>query len=377
MVLIERQITLKITEWMNKNKVIIIYGARQVGKSTLLTIIKNEYPDLLILNAENPNIQSTLLSMDLERIKFLFGHAKYIAIDEAQKIENIGSILKYIHDHPEIKSQLIATGSSSFELANKVTEPLTGRNVKFILYPLSVAELTQARSGAWVIENLKNLIVFGLYPDIVKAEISEKIMLLENLNVDYLFQDVIQLDNLLNSTMILKLLKALAYQVGSQVSYHELGQLLGLAPQTVQKYLDLLEKSFVIFSLTSFSRNLRNELKKSKKYYFIDTGLRNAVINDFTPFDERRDRGALWENFCIVERLKYHQLKNQKADMYFWRTYDQAEIDLVEDINGTLRAFEFKAGSKSKKLPESFKNAYSVVSYHTISPENVFNLWSE
>ncbi|MBK9255979.1 MAG: ATP-binding protein [Saprospiraceae bacterium] len=377
MFLIERQITHKITEWMNKNKVIIIYGARQVGKSTLLTIIKNEFPDLLILNAENPTIQNTLLSMDLERIKFLFGHSKYVAIDEAQKIENIGSILKYIRDSPEIKTQLIATGSSSFELANKVTEALTGRNVKFILYPLSVAELTDARSGAWVLENLKNLIVFGLYPDIVKAETAEKIVLLENLNVDYLFQDVIQLDNLLNSTMILKLLKALAYQIGSQVSYHELGQLLGLAPQTVQKYLDLLEKSFVIFSLPSFSRNLRNEIKKSRKYYFIDTGLRNAVINDFTPFDDRRDKGALWENFCIAERLKYHQIQNQKADMYFWRTYDQAEIDLVEDINGTIKAFEFKTGIKGKKLPESFMNAYNVMSQQIISPENVFNLWSD
>ena len=366
----------KRVNWIGKNKVIVIYGARQVGKSTILSMLKEEFPELLILNAENPKVNEILKSMDIHQIKFLFGNHSLIAIDEAQKIHEIGSILKYIFDHKEINSQIIATGSSSFELANKVTEPLTGRNVKFIVHPLSLSEIYDTLGGLWITDNLENLITYGLYPEIVTSETLQKITLLENLNIDYLFQDVLQLDNMLNSQTILKLLKALAYQIGAQVSFSEIGQTVGLAPQTVQKYLDLLEKSFVIYSLPAYNRNLRNEIKKSRKYFFTDTGMRNAVINDFRPFSDRTDRGALWENFCINERLKFQQLQPQKAEMYFWRTYDQAEIDLIEVTNDQFNIFEFKTGKNRKKsFPDSFLQSYTVARKEIITPANVFRLW--
>ena len=366
----------QISNWIGKNKVLILYGARQVGKSTLLKLLSaNTDKDILILSAENPTVAEVLMSKDLSRIKFLFGSSKIVAIDEAQKISDIGSILKYIHDSEEISQQIIATGSSSFELSNKITEPLTGRNIKFNIFPFSVSEIIDAKGSTWTIEHLEDLLIYGQYPATLDEGIEGKRAILDNLSIDYLFQDVLSLDNLLNANTIKKILKALALQLGSEVSYHEIAQLLGIAPQTVERYLDLLEKSFVITSLPSLSRNLRNELKKSKKYFFVDLGLRNAILSNYAPLANRTDVGALWENFCVMERIKSLSLQSQKPNLYFWRTYDQAEIDLIEESNGKYDIWEFKWNPKKKvRWPKSFMAAYEVGDQNVISRANFYEL---
>ena len=366
----------QISNWIGKNKVLILYGARQVGKSTLLKLLSaNTDKDILILSAENPTVAEVLMSKDLSRIKFLFGSSKIVAIDEAQKISDIGSILKYIHDSEEISQQIIATGSSSFELSNKITEPLTGRNIKFNIFPFSISEIIDAKGPTWTIEHLEDLLIYGQYPATLDEGIEGKRAILDNLSIDYLFQDVLSLDNLLNANTIKKILKALALQLGSEVSYHEIAQLLGIAPQTVERYLDLLEKSFVITSLPSLSRNLRNELKKSRKYFFVDLGLRNAILSNYAPLANRTDVGALWENFCVMERIKSLSLQSQKPNLYFWRTYDQAEIDLIEESNGKYDIWEFKWSPKKKvRWPKSFMAAYEVGDQNVISRANFYEL---
>ena len=366
----------QISNWIGKNKVLILYGARQVGKSTLLKLLSaNTDKDILILSAENPTVAEVLMSKDLSRIRFLFGSSKIVAIDEAQKISDIGSILKYIHDSEEISQQIIATGSSSFELSNKITEPLTGRNIKFNIFPFSISEIIDAKGPTWTIEHLEDLLIYGQYPATLDEGIEGKRAILDNLSIDYLFQDVLSLDNLLNANTIKKILKALALQLGSEVSYHEIAQLLGIAPQTVERYLDLLEKSFVITSLPSLSRNLRNELKKSKKYFFVDLGLRNAILSNYAPLANRTDVGALWENYCVMERIKTLSLQSQKPNLYFWRTYDQAEIDLIEESNGKYDIWEFKWNPKKKvRWPKSFMAAYEVGDQNVISRANFYEL---
>ena len=271
---------------------------------------------------------------------------------------------------PEYK--IIATGSSSFDLANKIIEPLTGRNIKFKLYPLSVNEIKQKNTWLWVMENLNNLLVFGSYPGIIDLNISDKQIKLPELASDYLFKDVLIHENIKNPALIRKLLKALALQIGSQVSTNELSNMLGVTRQTIEKYIYLLEKCFVIFSLPSFSSNLRNEMKKSRKFYFYDNGIRNAIINDFSLLQNRTDIGALWENYCISERIK---INKPNTNVYFWRTYDGAEIDLIEEHNGKLTAFEFKWKKKRKiKIPESFSEKYGLNDLIIVTPTNLQDL---
>lgn len=372
---ITRSITSKINEWIPKNKVIIIYGARQVGKSTILKQLSQQYEEMLILNCELPGVQDLLNSKDIERINHYIGRSRILALDEAQKIREIGSILKLLHDDSRISCKIIATGSSSFELSNLITEPLTGRNIKFIVYPFSIKEVADTKSNAWLSDHLEEILVYGWYPETLDYTISEKQLFLENLSLDYLFQDILALDNRLNTQIIRNLLRALALQLGSQVSHNELAQILQISPQTISKYLELLEKSFVIFSLESLSKNLRNEIKKSKKYYFIDVGIRNSLIANFAPLSHRVDAGALWENFCIVERLKASSLLNSKPNFFFWRTYDQAEIDLIEEINGVYHVFEFKWNPKRKvKIPTSFLSNYKVSDQRVITRENFYTL---
>lgn len=361
MALEKRKYTALIESWLFKKKVLILYGARQVGKSTILKILAEKHTGFKIFSCENNAVVEALHGNNLDRIQFLFGDAAIVALDEAQKIEDIGNILKYIHD-AGLGYQIIATGSSSFELANKVTEPLTGRNIKFQIYPYSLSELTLNKGGDWVLEHLDNLLIYGQYPEVVGAPITQKAILLSHLASDYLFQDILQHERIHNSSQLLKLLKALAYQLGSEVRYFELAQTVGLAPQTVEKYIDLLQKNFVIIALDSYSRNLRNELKKSKKIYFTDLGLRNALISNFSELEYRQDKGALWENFCFLERIKKHALDQRIVNFYFWRTYDQAEIDLIEEYDGKLHVFEFKynANKSGVKIPKSFIEAYGV-----------------
>ncbi len=369
-----RDITESINYWLNKNEILILYGARQVGKTTLMREILNKKQNAIIFNCELPIVSDVMESKDLSQIRAIFGDKKIIALDEAQKISEIGSILKLIYDElPQYK--LIATGSSSFELANRVSEPLTGRNIKFRLYTLSLNEIKQKKGWLWIKENLNNLIVYGTYPGIIDLNVADKQIKLSEITSDYLYKDVLMHENIKNPAIIRKLLKALALQTGAQVSYNELSGLLGVSRATVEKYIDLLEKNFVIFSLPSFSRNLRNEIKKSRKYYFYDTGIRNALIGDFKSLSNRTDAGTLWENFCINERIKLNSTVRPNTTAYFWRTYDGAEIDLIEEYNGLLYVFEFKMKKKRKlKIPESFVKKYNPNDSKIISPENLHEL---
>lgn len=366
----QRDLENLLSTWMDSREILIVYGARQVGKTTLAKMFTSHYEQVTILNCEHPVVYDILRSNDPVRIKSLFGSNRIIVLDEAQVIGQIGSVLKLIFDTcPEYK--LIVTGSSSFGLLNKVAEPLTGRNIKFRLFPLSVREIQAEKQSLWVLEHLDDLLVYGSYPGILDLSQDHKIKKLEELTTDYLFKDILVYENLKSSGVIRNLIKALALQVGNLVSMHELSIKLGISIPVVEKYMDLLEKTFVIFSLTAFSSNARNEIRKSRKFYFYDNGIRNAVINNFSHPENRNDMGILWENFCIVERMKKNQLKNGIVNMFFWRTYDGAEIDLIEESEGKLTAFECKLNTKKQPgIPLSFKTKYQTDQLHVMNPEN-------
>lgn len=329
----------------------------------------------ILLNCEKPAVMEILSGKNRLRIKRLFGENKVVALDEAQKVPGIGEVLKLIYDDESFDCKLIATGSSSFELSGQITEPLTGRNRKLKLLPISLNEIRNKDGWLWVEENVENLLVYGQYPAVLMASENRKEILLEELTSDYLYQDILTLERLKNPLILNKLLKALAFQIGSQVSINELSGFLGIAAQTVAKYLDLLEKNFVIYPLGTYSTNLRNELKKSRKYFFYDLGIRNAIINNFAPLDSRQDVGQLWENFCVNERVKFNNALQKRVNYYFWRTYDGAEIDLIEESGGQLSLFEFKWRIKSKvKIPASFEKKYGKNELRVVSKENIYLL---
>jgi uncharacterized protein len=364
-----RSINAQIKGWLFQNKVIILYGARQVGKTTLCKALLTEYPGSQYFLCEQPVVMETLQSKNIERIMSLFQNSRLIILDEAQKVKDIGQILKLIVDlYPDV--QVIATGSSSFDLANQISEPLTGRNIKFNLFPLSLHELSQHYSHVTLHEKLGSFLQFGMYPGIVDEPLSKKITLLDSLSTDYLFKDVLAIDNLRNSDLLKRILLALALQLGNEVSYRELSNLLKTSVETIQRYIHLLELSFVIFRLPSFSRNLRNELAKSNKYYFYDLGIRNSLIQNYNAPESRTDTGALWENFCIMERMKLLQAMNIKANFFFWRTYQQKEIDFIEERDGKLKAVEFKWSIQNVKVPKDFKEAYPEASFQIIDRDN-------
>lgn len=369
-----RNLSSIIEKELLEKEVLIIYGARQVGKTTLLKKILQDKVSIL-LNCEKPSVSEVLESKDTARIKQLFGENKIVALDEAQKVFKIGEVLKLIYDDESFHCKLIATGSSSFDLAGKITEPLTGRNRKLKLLPISLSEIKEKNGWAWIEENLENLLVFGQYPAVLIASENRKEIVLDELASDYLYKDVLTHERIRNPSLLRKLLKTLALQVGSQVSTNELSGLLGIASQTVEKYLDLLEKNFVIYQLGTFSSNLRNEIKKSRKYYFYDLGIRNALINNFSPLNSRMDVGLLWENFCVNERMKQNIAIEKRVNYYFWRTYDGAEIDLIEESDGILELFEFKWRTKTKaKVPASFEDKYGKFELKIISKESAFVL---
>ncbi|HHL57921.1 MAG: hypothetical protein DRI88_03840 [Bacteroidetes bacterium] len=358
---------------MKTPEIILLFGARRTGKSTLLHMLKEKYSEMEIFNCDNPLVYDILQTKNTESIKGLFEQGKLIAFDEAQTVPDIGLILKLLYDDVENNTKFIATGSSSFDLANKTGEPLTGRNISLNLFPLSLSEIKDKNGLLKVMEKLNDYLVYGTYPGIVDLNNNDKIKRLIQLSSDYLFKDILKFERLKNPDVLRQLLKALALQLGSQVSVQELSQLLKISAQTVEKYIDLLQKSFIIYKLPSFSSNLRNEIKKSKKYYFLDNGIRNALLNNFNPVDNRPDAGALWENFCIIETLKKVEYKQSFSNLYFWRTYDGAEIDLVEEKDGKIYAFEFKWSPKRKvKLPGSFAEKYNVQQFSVITPENIF-----
>lgn len=369
----QRTLQSKITEWLFQGKVIILYGPRQVGKTTLANEVISGQSGALYLNCERQQVWELLNSGNQDRIRQYLGDAKLVVFDEAQKIPQIGSLLKLLIDtYPEI--QYLATGSSSFDLSNALSEPLTGRNVKFIMYPVSLIELSTHFNQFQKDEMLDNLLLFGSYPDLIDRPESQKLKLLDELTSDYLFRDVLRFENIRRSDVLVNLLKAIALQIGNEVSMRELSSLLKVAVETVQRYLLLLEQSFVLFSLPSFSRNLRNEISKGRKYYFYDLGIRNNLLQNFTPLSSRNDTGQLWENFCIIERIKQNQAKDRRVNMYFWRTYQQQEIDLIEEHEGILDTFEFKWKSKpGQKLPTGFRNAYPQSTFQIIDRENYHN----
>jgi uncharacterized protein len=362
--MIKRLIQPKIEEWINDKKIIIIYGARQVGKTTMAKDILSKYGDkTLYLTCEKPSVKNLLESQDDEAIVSYFGGKTIVVIDEAQKVKDIGTTLKLLVDlHPEI--QIIATGSSSFELSNKVNEPLTGRNAKFLLYPLSMKELSLTHTIPELNDKLEWYLRFGLYPEIQNNTELKAMDRLDFISGDYSYRDTLSFEGIQRSDLLVKLLKALALQVGNEVSYRELATLLNTTHNTIAKYIDLLEKCFIIYKLYSYSRNIRKELKNGFKVFFYDLGIRNSLIENFNRLDSRADVGGLWENFCINERIKKNQADGVHPNMYFWRHTDtMKEIDLIEERDGKLYAFEFKYNPKASgnaRLPLNFLEAYGV-----------------
>jgi len=354
---------------LSDNKAIIIYGARQVGKSTMLKHLFKDTDNVLWLYGDQAQTQSFLDDVSVPKIKPIIGNNKIVIIDEAQMIKDIGVKLKVFTDYlDDIK--VIATGSSSFDLANKINEPLTGRKWEYHLLPLSFKEMADASGVFEEMGHLETRLIYGYYPDIVTHPGEEKERLLE-LVTSYLYKDVLIWENLQKADKITRLLQALAFQTGSQVSYSEIGSLVGLDSKTVEKYIDLLEKAFIIYRLTSYSRNLRNELKACKKIYFYDNGVRNALISAFNPLELRDDIGMLWENFIMAELYKKDMGAKNFARRWFWRTKQKQEIDLIHEEDGNFTAYEFKWNEKKKvSCPDSFKNAYPKIDFHVINRIN-------
>jgi uncharacterized protein len=368
--MIKRKLESVIQNRLFKGKAIILLGPRQTGKTTLLKEITKELgADLLWLDAEDPLIRAQLSGANTSDLRMLVGNHRVLVIDEAQQVKNIGSTLKLISDHlPDV--QLLVTGSSALELAEEVSEPLTGRKFEFFLYPLSYQELYNHHGWSEEKRMLEQRLLFGSYPEVVTtSEMVREILGL--LAGSYLYKDIFRYKDLRRPELLERLLQALALQLGSQVSYHELSQTIGADTETVQRYLELLEKTFVIFRLRSFSRNLRNELKKSRKIYFYDNGIRNTLINNFSPLSLRTDKGALWENYLVSERMKYLHYNGLFANRYFWRTHQQQEIDYIEEGDGMIHAFEFKWMDTGKtRIPVTFSKSYPDHSFHLISTEN-------
>lgn len=369
--MIERILSKKISALLDGRKAITIMGARQVGKSTLLQMMLGERKDVMWLNGDEPDIVEILGNMTSPRLKAMIGNNTIIVIDEAQRIPDIGLRLKLITDQiPDV--QVIATGSSSFDLSNKLNEPLTGRKREFKMYPLTFNEMVSSTNLLEETRMLPHRMVYGYYPEVVCNPGEEKIILKE-LADSYLYKDILSMDGILKPEKLVKLLKALAYQIGSQVSYNEVGMLVGLDSKTIEKYITILEKSYIIFRLTSLARNIRNELKSSRKIFFWDLGIRNAVIGNLTQIENRQDAGALWENFVIAERMKMLAYNGSYAQTYFWRTKQQQEIDYLEEEDGKIKAFEFKLNPNkaAAKCPVSFLKAYQNPEFKVITPQNI------
>ena len=326
--MIERILEKQILTKINKKKAIILMGPRQVGKTTLLKSLFEKSTEIIWLNGDEPDIQSIFENISSKRLEAIIGNKKMILIDEAQRIPEIGLKMKLITDQL-LNVQLIATGSSAFELSNKLNEPLTGRKWEFKMYPISFQEMVNHHGLLNEIRLLPHRLIYGFYPDVVNHPGNEK-EILKQLSDSYLYKDLLMIDQIKKPSALVKLLQALALQIGSQVSYHELAQICGLDGKTIEKYMMLLEQSYIIFRLTSFSRNQRNELKKSRKVYFFDNGIRNSLIANFEQIENRTDIGALWENFLVSERVKYLAYQQKWVNNWYWRTTEQQEIDYVE-----------------------------------------------
>jgi len=360
-----------IEKRMFKGKAIILLGSRQCGKSTLVeALLDAQEHKWLYLNGDEADVRDMLTNTTSAKLRsHVEGHT-IVFIDEAQRIPNVGLTLKLFTD--QIKNiQVIATGSSAFELSSKVNEPLTGRKYEFMLYPLSFSEMVKHHGLLQEKRLIEQRLIYGYYPEIINKTGEER-ELLKLLAGSYLYKDLLALENMKKPVLLDKLLRALALQIGSEISYHELAQTVGADKGTVEKYIDLLEKAFVVFRLPALNRNVRNEIKKGKKVYFFDCGVRNAIIDNFNRVGTRTDTGALWENFVIAERMKYLRYRNSGGSFYFWRTTQQQEIDLIEDADGQLNAYECKWGKTGRsRFPQTFIVNYPGAKTHVISPENI------
>lgn len=358
--MVERKLLQSIKYQCFRSKVIILLGARQVGKTALLKKLMDESSiPALWLNADEADIRQSLSTSNTsDQLKKLIGNYKLVIIDEAQQIDNIGLKLKLIHDNYS-DIQLIATGSSAFDLKNKMTESLTGRKREFYLYPLSYEELKSHNTELIEKRYLESRLIYGSYPEVVTNPGQEHEVLLE-IGESYLYKDILKMDGIRKSSVLEKLLQALAFQIGQEVSYHELANTIGnINTATVEKYINLLEKSFIIFKLSGLQRNYRNELKKAKKYYFYDLGIRNMLIGNFQHIGLRADLGQIWENYIISERFKFNAYRLPRyLKSYFWRTKDQAEIDYIEEVDGFTHAYEIKNNNTKTSFPKSFLQAY-------------------
>lgn len=367
--IIKRTIQEYVEKSLYKGKIVIIYGARQVGKTTLVRQIEERSnKKTLYLNCDEPDIRTKLSNASSTLLASLFDDHELIIIDEAQRVKNIGLTLKLTVDNlPHV--QVIATGSSSFDLSNKVAEPLTGRKYEFTLYPFSIEELSQKYSLLELDRLIEPLMLYGAYPDIVMKQPEAK-ALLANLTESYLYKDILEFEEIRNPEVLYRLLQALALQVGDEVSYNELAQTVGVHHKTVARYIELLEKAFVIFRLRPYSRNARNALTKLRKVYFFDLGIRNALLNNFNALELRSDKEALWENFVINERLKSNRNHGKFPNMHFWRTYDQAEIDYIEEENGIIIGYECKWKKEKMRVPKAFRDLYPESEVREINREN-------
>lgn len=365
--MIYRDIQPKVEKVLRQGQIAIVYGARQTGKTTLAKQVAENYKQSLYLNCDDPTVVTNLTSRSAPELKSYVGNADLVIIDEAQRVENIGISIKLLHDsYPD--TSLLVTGSSSLDLANKITEPLTGRSVELHLYPLSVREVSS--NVPELQANVNTLMVRGGYPGMWHLSGEDAEERLRNISLNYLYRDAFSPIVVYDQTILNNLLRLLAYQIGNEVNYSELSRKLGTSRDTVERYIDLLEKAFIVFRHNQYRKNLRAEVGRLRKVYFVDLGVRNALIDDFRPVDTRDDAGMLWENFCLLERIKYLDSSGRHARQYYWRNSNKREIDLVEEEKREIRAYEFKLGKKRPKLPIEFERAYPEATYITVRPSN-------
>lgn len=359
----------RLTEY--PNKIILVYGPRQSGKTTLVRAVLAALPGKkLEINADDIDYTDILSSRSLRKMSLLVDGVDVLFIDEAQRIPDIGINLKILHDSlPQLR--IIATGSSSFDLANKTQEPLTGRTWSYHLYPIALCELAPSTTRFALDQQLDDFMIYGMYPELFSLQHpDDKIEYLRGLTQSYLYKDLLEIGAIRYARKLQDLVKLLALQIGSEVSLNELANNLQISKETVANYMDALEKAFVLFRISGFSRNLRKEITRHDKIFFYDLGVRNAVLENFNPLQLRSDRGSLWENFLILERIKTQNYFRQNANRYFWRTYTGAELDYVEEANGTVNGFEFKLSKKTPQAPQSWTENYPEATYEVINREN-------
>ncbi|HQL98906.1 MAG TPA: ATP-binding protein [Smithella sp.] len=370
MYIVQKQLE-NLKKLIQPGKVVVIYGARRTGKTTLINeFLKGASGENLLVSGEDITVSSYLSSQSIEKLAAFVGQATLLIIDEAQKIPNIGINLKLIVDHiPGVR--VVVSGSSSFDLARSTGEPLTGRKYTLRLYPLAQMEICQIEKIHQTDANLEGRLIYGSYPEVVlMRDNTGRQKYLQEIVSSYLYKDIVELDGIRHSGKIIRLLQLLAFQIGKEVSYSELGGALSMSKNTVERYLELLEKAFVLQKLSGFSRNLRNEIKKNSRYYFLDNGVRNALINNFNPLEQRNDAGELWENYLVLERMKKQEYLNVAANNYFWRTHTQQEIDFVEEREGRLFAYEIKWRKTKSSPPALWRKTYPDSSFASVHREN-------